>query len=180
MVGFQQFSHSVREGSSFLACVEILSGRSSNAFTLQMFSITVDNSASGLHRHNTHIQQIHSTVMLHSLQSVSFLYLYSTDDDFDEVLTTVTFPDNSETGALQCVTVTAFSDQLMEPDEIFFLVLFQIITDPTPYSIDRQRMVVTVTILDGKNHMLCVHSTSIKMTGEDRITVNMGTTHHAC
>lgn len=64
-------------------------------------------------------------------------------NDIEPVSTIISFPEHSTAGNVECVNVMAFSDNLNEPVEFLFLVIFTLITDTSPiYEIDDTRRIV--------------------------------------
>lgn len=72
------------------------------------------------------------------------------EDDIEEVIRVVEFPEGSREGDTQCVDVVTIRDQIPEQPEVLFLVLFDLPGAEPTFEIDRNRMVVPFAIVEGK------------------------------
>ena len=88
-----------------------------------------------------------------------FYTLLHTADDITQFQTIVTFGSGSAEGDIECVEIFATSDNLMEGNEILFLVLFPLPTETTPFTIDSGRMIALLTILNSKREKTYLYST---------------------
>ena len=73
-----------------------------------------------------------------------------TANDIEQVLTVITFPENSKIGDRQCIDVMAMTDTIQEPDEHLFLVLFTLPIELSHFEIDESKRFTLLTIKNSK------------------------------
>ena len=90
--------------------------------------------------------------MMYKIDSIFYKNLvFYVANDVELIFLILTFPANSSLGALQCIDVMTFSDDIFEPTEVLFFAIFPLFaTNVTTYEIDDTRMVAQLSIC--KNH----------------------------
>ena len=78
-------------------------------------------------------------------------YFCSTADDIELVFMILEFPGSVNVGDTQCVDLMVFFDDIPEPTENLYIVIFELTTPPEPpFIIEPSRIFAELFIVDGK------------------------------
>lgn len=82
------------------------------------------------------------------------------EDDIEQVIVAVIFPEGSQIGDVQCVEVFALRDSFVEDTESLFLGIFEIDDDPS-FQINDTRMVIPLLIFDSEKSFSAFQSNAL-------------------
>ena len=82
------------------------------------------------------------------------------EDDIEQVIVAVIFPEGSRIEEVRCVEVFALRDSFVEDTESLFLAIFEIDDDPS-FQIDDTRMVIPLLIFDSEKSFSAFQSNAL-------------------